>query len=173
MVTMRGAARAGDVVHLRQSGRPERDTNGAPEVGWKVPGLGRKAAADLRGEGPAAVMYEVVIPLQMGLAEGVSLDEAIERVTDELAAIDATTPGLLDFTIGSDLRYNTAVVEVTVMAGDGLGALNGAVSWVRAAFHAAGARTPGWEGESAAQACTTYEIDQAEGQVEIRQVVDA
>jgi hypothetical protein len=118
-------------------------------------------------------MYEVAIPLQLGLPEGVTLGEAIERVTDELAAIEERTPELLDFAIGTDAGYDTAVFEVTVTAADGLEALNGAVSWVRAAFHAAGARTPGWEGESAAQACTTYEIDPAEGQVEVRQVVDA
>jgi hypothetical protein len=118
-------------------------------------------------------MYEVVIPLQIRLAEGVSLGMAIDRVTDELAAIDKTTPGLLDFAVGSDAGDNTAVFEVTVEAGDGLEALNGAVSWVRAAFHAVGGQTPGWEDESAAKACTTYEIDPAEGQVEVRQLASA
>jgi hypothetical protein len=117
-------------------------------------------------------MYEVVIPLQIGLPDGVSLGDVIGRVTGELAEIDETTPELLDFAVGSDAGYNTAVFEVTVEAGDGLEALNGAVSWVRAAFHATGGQTPGWEGESAARACTTYEIDQAEGQVEIRQLVE-
>jgi len=117
-------------------------------------------------------MYEVVIPLRIGLPAGVDLGEALDRVTSELAKIDESTPGLLDYAVSSDASDSTAVVEITVVAGDGLEALNGAVSWVRAAFHAAGGQTPGWE-DRATKACTTYEIDPAEGQVEIRQLVDA
>jgi hypothetical protein len=119
-------------------------------------------------------MYEVVIPLRVGLPADIGLGEAIDRATDELAAIDKRTPELLDYAVSSDAGARTAVFEITVEAPDGLEALNGAVSWVRAALHSTGGRTPGWEHEGVTKVIETYEVDLADGQVEVRQLlVDA
>jgi hypothetical protein len=91
------------------------------------------------------MMYEAVIPIHVTLADpAVTLGDAIDQVTDQLALIDERTPALLDYAVSSDATDNTAVFEVTVDADDEIEALAGAVSWVRAAIHATGGATPGW-----------------------------
>jgi hypothetical protein len=90
------------------------------------------------------MMYEIVIPIRVGLAGPADLGDVIDYVTDQLAVIDENTPALLDYAVSSDATDNTVSFELTVDAEDQMEALAGAVSWVRAAFHAAGGATPGW-----------------------------
>lgn len=91
------------------------------------------------------MMYEAVIPISVVFAQpGASLGDVIDQVTKQLALIDENTPELLDYAVSSDATDDTAVFEVTADAGDELEAVAAAVSWVRAAIHAAGGGTPGW-----------------------------
>ena len=91
------------------------------------------------------MMYQAVIPIQVVFAgPGADLGKAIDQVTDQLALIDERTPKFLDYAVSSDAADNTVVFEITVDAGDEMGALAGAASWVRAAIHATGGATPGW-----------------------------
>jgi hypothetical protein len=89
------------------------------------------------------MMYSAVIPVRVSLARG-TLRDAIAEVTDRLAEIDQHTPAFLDFAVSADATDNTAVFEITADAADELEAIAGALSWVRAAIHAAGGATPGW-----------------------------
>lgn len=89
------------------------------------------------------MMYSAVIPVRVSLAGG-TLRDAIAQVTDQLAEIDEHTPAFLDFAVSADAVDNTAVFEITADAADDLEAMAGALSWVRAAIHAAGGATPGW-----------------------------
>lgn len=89
------------------------------------------------------MMYSAVIPVCVHLARG-TLRDALAQITDQLAEIDENTPAFLDFAISADATDNTAVFEITTDASDQLEAMAGALSWVRAAIHAAGGATPGW-----------------------------
>ena len=89
------------------------------------------------------MMYSAVIPVCVRLARG-TLRDAMAEVTDQLAEIDEHTPAFLDFAVSADATDNTAVFEITADADDELEAITGALSWVRAAIHAAGGATPGW-----------------------------
>ena len=89
------------------------------------------------------MMYSAVIPVRVSLAGG-TLRDAVDQVTDQLADIDEHTPAFLDFAVSADATDNTAVFEITADANDDLEAMAGALSWVRAAIHAAGGATPGW-----------------------------
>jgi hypothetical protein len=89
------------------------------------------------------MMYSAVIPVRVSLAGG-TLRDAIAQVTDQLVKIDEHTPAFLDFAISAGATDSTAVFEITAEAADDLEAIAGALSWVRAAIHAAGGATPGW-----------------------------
>jgi hypothetical protein len=94
------------------------------------------------------MMYETVIPIHVELGgngeAATSLGEVIDRITDQLALIDEQTPDFLDYAVSSDAGDNSVIFEVTANAPDELEAVAGSLSWVRTAFHAAGAETPGW-----------------------------
>jgi hypothetical protein len=91
------------------------------------------------------MMYEAVFSIRVALADPQArLGDSIDQVTDQLALIDERTPELLDYAVSSDADDSTAKFEITVDASDEMDALAGAVSWVRAAIHAAGGATPGW-----------------------------
>ncbi|MDR0342932.1 MAG: hypothetical protein LBI49_07375 [Nocardiopsaceae bacterium] len=95
--------------------------------------------------GERAMMYEAIIPIRVTLADpAAGLGLAIDQVTDQLDLVDERTPELLDYAVSSDAGDSTAVFEITADASDEMDALAGAVSWVRAAIHAAGGATPGW-----------------------------
>jgi hypothetical protein len=89
------------------------------------------------------MMYSAVIPVRVSITGG-TLRDAIAQVTDQLAEIDEHTPAFLDFAVSADATNNAAVFEITADATDELEAITGALSWVRAAIHAAGGATPGW-----------------------------
>ena len=75
---------------------------------------------------------------------GILLEKIFDPITEQLAEIDEHTPAFLDFAVSADATDNTAVFEITADAADDLEAMAGALSWVRAAIHAAGGSTRGW-----------------------------
>jgi hypothetical protein len=116
-------------------------------------------------------MFEVTLPLRVSRPAGDgALEGEIERVVDELAALDQCKEELLDFAVG--LNDDTVEVEVTVQADDAPTALAIAISCVRAAIHATGGGTPGWDDHKPDESKIVYEIDDDES-MEIRPLTNA
>lgn len=116
-------------------------------------------------------MFEVVLPLQVEGHEG-DLEEEIERVVAELAALDDCKDELLDYAVSLNQEDDTVEFEVTVQADEPPEALSIAISCVRAAIHATGAGTPGWDDHQSDDARVVYQVDSEEG-MEIRPVAHA
>ena len=59
------------------------------------------------------MMYEAVIPIRVTFGNpAVTLGDAIDEVTNQLALIDEYSPALLDYAVSSDATDNTAVFKV-------------------------------------------------------------
>jgi len=100
------------------------------------------------------------------------LGDNIEQVVEELAKLDACNSDLLDFSADSDATNDTAEFTVTVQASSIEGAMSTGVSCIRAAIHATGASTHGWDDEPDEDTVVIYQVDSDEG-VEVRPLVDA
>ncbi len=73
------------------------------------------------------------------------LFEAVESLTEALADLEDCNRSLLDSTLSADKSTNQVVVEVSIEADSIDQALDEGQSCIRAAIHAAGGGTPGWE----------------------------
>jgi hypothetical protein len=68
----------------------------------------------------------------------------LDRVMNELLALEACTEGLADSAIGLDLESLSAEISVSVEAESPESAIATAVNAIRTAIHAAGGSTAGW-----------------------------
>ena len=80
----------------------------------------------------------------MGAESANAVATPVTRLVAPGPEVAAHTPAFLDFAVSADATDSTAVFEITAEATDDLEAMAGALSWVRAAIHAAGGATPGW-----------------------------
>ena len=117
------------------------------------------------------MMFSVNVPVEVSGHTG-DLGDNIELVVEELAKLDACKTDLLDFAASSDASDNTAVFTVTVQAPSIEEAMTVGVSSIRAAIHAAGAATHGWNDTDVDDRVVVYRVDSDEG-VEVRPLVDA
>jgi hypothetical protein len=117
------------------------------------------------------MMFSVNVPVQVIGYTGV-LGDHIEEVVEELAKLDACKNDLLDFAASSDASDDTAVFTVTVQAPTIEAAMAVGVSSIRAAIHATGAATHGWDDTDVGDQVIIYQVDSDEG-VEVRPLVDA
>lgn len=113
----------------------------------------------------------VSIPVQVFGYQG-DLGDNIDLVVQELEKLTGCNRALLDYSADSDATNDTAEFAVTVTAADLPEALQVAMSCVRAAIHATGAATHGWDDEKAADDAVTYQVD-ADEAVAVRQLVNA
>lgn len=91
---------------------------------------------------------------------------------EELAKLDACDSNLLDFAADSDSTDDTASFTVTVRASSLAEAAKIGVSCIRAAIHATGAATHGWDDTDVGDQLVIYQADTDEG-VEVLPLVDA
>jgi hypothetical protein len=117
------------------------------------------------------MMFSVNVPVQVIGYTG-DLGDHVEQVVEELAKLDMCDSDLLDFAASSDAGDDTAVFTVTVRAPSIEGAMTAGVSCIRAAIHATGAATHGWDDTVVGDQVIIYEVDSDEG-VEVRPLVDA
>lgn len=117
------------------------------------------------------MMFSVNVPVQVIGYTG-DLGDNIELVVEELAKLDACKSDLLDFAASSDASDDTAVFTVTVQAPSIEAAMTTGVSCIRAAIHATGAATHGWDDTVVGDQVIIYQADADEG-VEVRPLVDA
>lgn len=117
------------------------------------------------------MMFSVNVPV-MVLGYTGDLGDTIEQVVDELAKLDACHSNLLDFAADSDATDDTADFTVTVEASSIEEATKIGMSAIRAAIHATGAATHGWDDSDADDHVVIYQVDADEG-VEVRPLVDA
>lgn len=122
-------------------------------------------------EEAARMMFSVNVPVQVIGYSG-ELGDHIEQVVDELAKLDGCNTNLLDFAADSDATDNTADFTVTVRASSIEEAMTTGLSCIRAAVHATGAATHGWDDTDAGDKVIIYQVDSDEG-VEVRPLVDA
>jgi hypothetical protein len=113
----------------------------------------------------------VNIPVQVIGYEG-DLGDNVDLVVQELDKLDHSSEALLDYSADSDGTNDTAEFAVTVSAANLGEALNLAMSCVRAAIHAAGAATHGWDDDQAADDVVIYQVD-ADEAVAVRALVNA
>lgn len=64
----------------------------------------------------------------------------VDRMTEELIALDVDDPF-----VGADLREGAIEIHLVVEAGSEIDAFEAAATLIRAAFHAAGLGTAGWQ----------------------------
>ena len=117
------------------------------------------------------MMFSVNVPVQVIGYTG-DLGDNIELVVEELAKLDTCKSDLLDFAASSDASDDTAVFTVTVRAPSIEEAMATGVSCIRAAIHATGAATHGWDDTVVGDQVIIYQADADEG-VEVRPLVDA
>jgi hypothetical protein len=117
------------------------------------------------------MMFSVNVPVQVSGYSG-DLGDHIEQVVEQLADLNTCNDQLLDFAASSDAINGTAEFNVTVQAPSIEQAMNVGVSCIRAAIHAAGAATYGWDDSDAGEQVVIYQVDSEEG-VEVRPLVDA
>ena len=108
------------------------------------------------------MMYAVQLLLQTSRAEPAALLDHVDRVTEELAALDEAHEALLDFAIGVDADRFEVTVELTVQAPSVDDAVACAKSCARSAVHAAGGATPGWDDASTADRVIAYTLEDAQ-----------
>jgi glutamate formiminotransferase len=117
------------------------------------------------------MMFSVNVPVLVIGFTG-DLGDNIEQVVDELTKLDKCNSDLLDFAADSDASNNTATFTVTVRAHTIEEAMAAGVSCIRAAIHATGAATHGWDDSRVGDQVVIYQADADEG-VEVRPLVDA
>lgn len=117
------------------------------------------------------MMFSVSVPVQVIAYTG-DLGDNIEQVVEELAKLNACNSDLLDFSADSNATNDTAEFSVTVLAPSLEEAMSTGVSCIRAAIHATGASTHGWDDEPDEDTVVIYQVDSDEG-VEVRPLVDA
>jgi hypothetical protein len=117
------------------------------------------------------MMYSVNVPVLVIGYTG-DLGDNIEQVVEELAKLDACKSDLLDFAASSDASDDTAVFTVTVKAHSIEEAMATGMSCIRAAIHATGAATHGWDDTAVGDQVVIYQVGTDEG-VEVRPLVDA
>lgn len=117
------------------------------------------------------MMYSVNVPVQVIGYTG-ELGDNIEQVVEELAKLDACDDDLLDFAADSDATDDTAAFTVTVRASSIEKAMKVGMGSIRAAIHATGAATHGWDDDDAGDQVVIYQVETDEG-VEVRPLVDA
>jgi len=117
------------------------------------------------------MMFSVNVPVQVIGYSG-ELGDHVEQVVEELAKLNACNSDLLDFAAESDATNDTAEFTVTVQAPSIEEAMTTGVSCIRAAIHATGAATHGWDDTVAGDQVIIYQADSDEG-VEVRPLVDA
>jgi hypothetical protein len=117
------------------------------------------------------MMFSVNVPAQVIGYTG-DLGDHIEQVVEELAKLDACQSDLLDFAASSDASDDTAVFTVTVRAPSIEEAMVTGMSCIRAAIHATGAATHGWDDTDVGDQVIIYQVGTDEG-VEVRPLVDA
>lgn len=115
--------------------------------------------------------YWVNIPVVVMRYQG-DLGDNIDRVVQELAKLDGCHDALLDYSADSDASDDTAEFAVTVEAPSLEEAVRIGLSLIRAAIHAAGAGTQGWDDSSTADDVVIYQVEADEG-VEVRPLVSA
>jgi hypothetical protein len=84
--------------------------------------------------------------VELGLtADGAIDDSRFDALADALYELDAADPDLSDTDLGASLAKGWATVSMTVDAADQAEAGTKALCAARAAIHAMGDGTPGWE----------------------------
>ncbi len=84
--------------------------------------------------------------VELGLTTDGAIDDSrFDALADALYELDATDPDLSDTDLGASLEEGWATVSVTVEAADQAEAATKALCAARAAMHAIGDGTPGWE----------------------------
>jgi hypothetical protein len=84
--------------------------------------------------------------VELELTAGKSIDEArFDALADALYDLDASDPAISDTDLGTSLADGHATVSMTVEAEDQGAAAAMVVCATRAAIHAIGDATPGWE----------------------------
>lgn len=117
------------------------------------------------------MMFSVNVPVKVIGFTG-DLGDHIEQVVEELAKLDGCNSDLLDFAASSDASDDTAEFTVTVQAPSLEEATTSGVSCIRAAIHATGAATHGWDDSDVNDQVVIYRVGSDEG-VEVRPLVDA
>lgn len=115
--------------------------------------------------------FSVNVPVQVIGFTG-DLGDHIEQVVEELVKLSACNSDLLDFAADSDATDDTAAFTVTVRAASFEEAMATGLSSIRAAIHATGAATHGWDDTDAGDQVIIYQVDSDEG-VEVRPLVGA
>jgi hypothetical protein len=84
--------------------------------------------------------------VELGLTADKAIDESrFDALADALYELDASDPDLSDTDLGASLDEGWATVSMTVSAADQAEAGTKALCAARAAIHAIGDGTPGWE----------------------------
>lgn len=84
--------------------------------------------------------------VELGISAGGAVDEArFDALADALYELDAKDPAVSDADLGASLTDSKATVSMTVDAADQAEAATKALCTTRAAIHAIGDATPGWE----------------------------
>ena len=78
-------------------------------------------------------------------ASGQLDDDRFDALAETLYDLDEVEPSIGNMTLGASLAEGRADVSMTVEAADPAAAATKALSSVRAAIHAIGDATPGWE----------------------------
>src|SRR5260370_7667014 len=107
------------------------------------------------------MMFSVSVPVEVIGYTG-DLGDTIEQVVDELANLNTCNSDLLDFSADSDATDDTADFTVTVQAPSLEEAMATGVSCIRAAIHATGASTHGWDDEPDQDTLAVSRVDSNE-----------
>jgi hypothetical protein len=78
-------------------------------------------------------------------ADGAIREDRFDALADALYDLDSSDPELSDVDLGASLTDGRATVSISVEAADPAAAGTKALCTVRAAIHAIGDATPGWE----------------------------
>ncbi|MFB9776025.1 hypothetical protein [Brevibacterium otitidis] len=92
-----------------------------------------------------SVMVVSEIEFRVSISGDTDLESVFDALADELASLEDATMGLLDSTVSMDANESLIAATVTTEGDTFEAAAQTADSAVRAAVHAAGGATPGWD----------------------------